>query len=82
MYGASQLQQLRNRDYVGNSNNSYWLSNAQQPIEGFPTIMGPVGYEGQQQFLRTRIGHLMVEERKLASDGTVSYTHLTLPTKA
>jgi acyl-homoserine-lactone acylase len=69
LYGASQLPQLRTRDYVGNSNNSYWLSNAQQPIEGFPTIMGPVGYEGQQQFLRTRIGHLMVEERKLASDG-------------
>ena len=69
LYGASQLPQLRTRDYVGNSNNSYWLSNAQQPIEGFPTIMGPVGHEGQQQFLRTRIGHLMVEERKTASDG-------------
>ena len=69
LYGASQLPQLRTRDYVGNSNNSYWLSNAQQPIEGFPTIMGPVGYEGQQQFLRTRIGHLMVEERKNATDG-------------
>lgn len=69
LYGASQLPQLRTRDYVGNSNNSYWLSNAQQPIEGFPTIMGPVGHEGQQQFLRTRIGHLMVEERKNATDG-------------
>lgn len=69
LYGASQLPQLRTRDYVGNSNNSYWLSNAQQPIEGFPTIMGPVGHEGQQQFLRTRIGHLMVEERKSATDG-------------
>ncbi|MEK9542987.1 MAG: penicillin acylase family protein, partial [Luminiphilus sp.] len=31
LYGASQLPQLRTRDYVGNSNNSYWLSNAQQP---------------------------------------------------
>ena len=69
LYGASQLPQLRTRDYVGNSNNSYWLSNAQQPIEGFPTIMGPVGHEGQQQFLRTRIGHLMVQERKNATDG-------------
>ena len=69
LYGASQLPQLRSRDYVGNSNNSYWLSNAQQPLEGFPTIMGPVGHEGQQQFLRTRIGHLMVEERKNATDG-------------
>jgi len=81
LYGASQLPQLRTRDYVGNSNNSYWLSNAQQPIEGFPTIMGPVGHEGQQQFLRTRIGHLMVEERKNATDGlseTPLFNHETL----
>jgi len=69
LYGASQLPQLRTRDYVGNSNNSYWLSNVDQPLEGFPTIMGPVGHEGQQQFLRTRIGHLMVQERKAATDG-------------
>jgi len=69
LYGASSLPQLRTRDYVGNSNNSYWLSNPEQPLEGFPTIMGPVGHEGQQQFLRTRIGHLMVDERKQATDG-------------
>ena len=81
LYVASQLPQLLTRDYVGNSNNSYWLSNAQQPIEGFPTIMGPVGHEGQQQFLRTRIGHLMVEERKNATDGlseTPLFNHETL----
>jgi len=69
LYGASSLPQLRTRDYVGNSNNSYWLSNPDQPLEGFPTIMGPVGHEGQQQFLRTRIGHIMVDERKQATDG-------------
>ena len=69
LYGASSLPQLRTRDYVGNSNNSYWLSNPDQPLEGYPTIMGPVGHEGLQQFLRTRIGHLMVAERKVASDG-------------
>ena len=69
LYPANLLPQLRTRDYVGNSNNSYWLSNPAQPLEGFPTIMGPVGYEGLQQFLRTRIGHLMVEERKNATDG-------------
>ena len=53
----------------GNSNNSYWLTDANDPLTGFPTVMGPVGYEGLQQFLRTRIGHLMVAERKAASDG-------------
>jgi acyl-homoserine-lactone acylase len=69
LYPSRLLPQLRTRDYVGNSNNSYWLSDADNPLEGFPVIMGPVGYEGLQQFLRTRIGHLMVAERKAASDG-------------
>lgn len=69
LYSAAQLPQLRTTDYVGNSNNSYWLSDANQPLEGFPVVMGPLGGEGQQQFLRTRIGHLMVEERRQASDG-------------
>ena len=69
LYGSSALPQLTTTDYVGNSNNSYWLSDANNPLEGFPTIMGPLGYEGLQQFLRTRIGHLMVAERKSATDG-------------
>lgn len=69
LYAASALPHLLTDDYVSNSNNSYWLSNANQPLEGFPTIMGPVGHEGMQQFLRTRLGHVMVAERQLASDG-------------
>ncbi len=69
LYGPSALPQLRTTDYVGNSNNSYWLSDANNPLTGFPTVMGPVGYEGLQQFLRTRIGHLMVEDRRQATDG-------------
>lgn len=69
LYSAAVLPQFTTNDYAGNSNNSYWLSDANNPLEGFPTVMGPVGYEGLQQFLRTRIGHLMVAERKAASDG-------------
>ena len=69
LYGSSKLPQLTTTDYVGNSNNSYWLSDANNPLEGFPTIMGPLGHEGLQQFLRTRLGHLMVAERKAATDG-------------
>ncbi len=69
LYGSSKLPQLTTTDYVGNSNNSYWLSDADNPLEGFPTIMGPIGHEGLQQFLRTRLGHLMVAERKAATDG-------------
>ncbi|MGB1139974.1 MAG: penicillin acylase family protein, partial [Halioglobus sp.] len=69
LYSAGQLPQFFTTDYAGNSNNGYWLSDANNPLEGFPTIMGPLGYEGTQQFLRTRIGHLMVAERKAGTDG-------------
>jgi acyl-homoserine-lactone acylase len=69
LYSADPLPQFTTTDHAGNSNNSYWLSDANNPLTGFPTIMGPLGYEGLQQFLRTRIGHLMVAERKDASDG-------------
>ncbi|MEQ8265486.1 penicillin acylase family protein [Pseudohaliea sp.] len=80
LYPSRLLPQLRTRDYVGNSNNSYWLSDANNPLEGFPTIMGPLGYEGLQQFLRTRIGHLMVAERKAATDGLSETPLFTLDT--
>ncbi|MBM69724.1 MAG: hypothetical protein CME43_09640 [Haliea sp.] len=80
LYGGSSLPQLLTTDYVGNSNNSYWLSDANNPLEGFPVIMGPVGYERQQQFLRTRIGHIMVEERKQATDGLDSEPLFNLET--
>ena len=69
LYSSKDLPQIRTTDYVGNSNGSYWLSDANNPLEGYPTVMGPVSYEGLQQFLRTRIGHLMVAQRKAASDG-------------
>jgi len=68
LYSSKDLPQIRTTDYVGNSNGSYWLSDADNPLEGFPSVMGPVSHEGLQQFLRTRIGHLMVSERKTATD--------------
>jgi len=83
LYASNDLPQIVTTDYVGNSNNGYWLSDANNPLEGFPTIMGPVGYEGLQQFLRTRLGHLMVAQRKSASDGysdTPLFDRLTLKT--
>ena len=68
LYSSGKLPQLWTTDYVGNSNNSYWLSDANNPLEGYPTVMGPLGYEGTQQFLRTRIGHIMVAERQTGMD--------------
>lgn len=30
-------------DYVGNGNDSYWLSNPNQPLTGFPPLFGWLG---------------------------------------
>ena len=49
-----------------NSNDSYWLSNPRQPLEGFPRIAGD---ERTPRSLRTRIGLLMTQARVDGSDG-------------
>jgi acyl-homoserine-lactone acylase len=58
--GPGHLPSLFRDDYVTNSNDSYWLSNPEQPLEGFPRI---VGDERRPRALRTRIGLKMVAER-------------------
>jgi acyl-homoserine-lactone acylase len=45
--------------YVSNSNDSYWLSNPEQRLEGFSPI---IGNEGKVRSLRTRAGLTFVEE--------------------
>ena len=45
-------------DYVANSNDSYWLTNPEQPLEGYPRI---IGNERTQRSLRTRLGLLMLQ---------------------
>ena len=40
IFGPSNLPQLKRRDYVANSNDSYWLANPEQPLEGFARIIG------------------------------------------
>ena len=69
LYGYEARPKLHTRDYVGNGNDSYWLSNADNPLTGFPVVFGWLGHENKQQSLRTRIGHLMVRERRQATDG-------------
>ena len=49
VFGFESLPSFVTTTYAANSNDSYWLSNPDQPLEGFPTIMGFVGHEGQQQ---------------------------------
>ena len=71
---------LRTTDYVANSNDSYWLSNATMPLTGYATRYGWLGGENTQQQLRTRIGHLMVAERRAATDGLSASSGFTLST--
>ena len=69
LFGYESLPKILDTTYAANSNDSYWLSNPDQPLEGFPPLMGFIGYEGQQQNLRTQITHSMVKERLNGTDG-------------
>ena len=55
-FGPGKLPSLFRRDYVTNSNDSYWLSNPAQPLTGFSRIIGD---ENTERSLRTRIGLIM-----------------------
>jgi acyl-homoserine-lactone acylase len=53
-------------DYLTNSNDSYWLTNAREPLEGFSPI---IGRERRPQRERQRTGHLIIQERISGADG-------------
>src|SRR5262249_11946867 len=59
IFGPSHLPSLIRDDYVTNSNDSYWLSNPEQPLEGYSRIIGD---ERTPRTLRTRLGLQMVIE--------------------
>ncbi len=80
LYGYEARPKLLTTDYVGNGNDSYWLSNADNPLTGFPLVFGWLGHENSQQSLRTRLGHLMVRERRAATDGLDPLPGFTLDT--
>jgi acyl-homoserine-lactone acylase len=58
IFGPSQLPKLIRRDYVENSNDSYWLANPSRPLTGFSPI---IGLEQTAQGQRTRQGNLMIQ---------------------
>lgn len=64
IYSPANAPWMSRTDYVGNSNDSYWLTNPRQPLVGpaplgFSPLYGRVGVE---QSLRTRIGFRQVED--------------------
>lgn len=56
---ADQMPTITRKDYVENSNDSYWLANPNAPITGITPL---IGLEGTQQAFRTRQGNLMVQD--------------------
>jgi acyl-homoserine-lactone acylase len=75
IFGPSNLPVLFRRDYVTNSNDSYWLSNPNQPLTGFDRIIGD---ENTERSLRTRLGLIMVQQRLAGTDGLAG-NKFTLP---
>ena len=57
---------LFRRDYVANGNDSHWLINPRQPLEGFDRI---VGIERAEVTPRTRLGLTMIRDRLAGRDG-------------
>ncbi|MFK7732620.1 MAG: penicillin acylase family protein [Pseudomonadales bacterium] len=64
--GASKQASLIRDDYVTNSNDSYWLSNPNQPLRNIPDVQGN---SESERTLRTRSGLTMVQQRINGSDG-------------
>jgi acyl-homoserine-lactone acylase len=56
---AEEMPRIHRKDYVTNSNDSYWLSNPDEPLEGYSPIIGP---ERSSRTLRTRAGLNFVEQ--------------------
>ncbi len=66
IFGASNLPSLTTQDYVSNSNDNHWLTNPEQPLEGFaPTLQA----ERTARSLRTRLSIVQVRERLAGTDG-------------
>jgi acyl-homoserine-lactone acylase len=56
---AQKMPRVTRSDYVSNSNDSYWLSNPDAPLEGYSPV---IGTEGTARSLRTRAGLTQLAE--------------------
>lgn len=66
IYPAAMLPRIFRRDFTSNSNDSYWLTNPRQPLEGFGRVFGD---ERTARSLRTRLGLKQIEDRVAGTDG-------------
>ena len=63
IFGPKNLPHLFRDDYTHNGNDSYWLTNPEEPLTGFDRI---IGTEDSARSLRTRSGLVMAEEAEAA----------------
>jgi acyl-homoserine-lactone acylase len=66
IFGASSMPSLMRRDFVQNSNDSYWLANPAERLEGYSNIIGTD--ENRPQNFRTRLGVTQIMDRKAGAD--------------
>lgn len=66
IFPASAEPQIFRNDFTENSNDSYWLSNPNQPLSGYGRIFGD---EATTRSLRTRLGLKMIGDRVAGRDG-------------
>lgn len=66
IFGPGNLPVLRRSDWVGNMNDSYWLTNPAEPVTGFAPVIGD---ENAPRSLRTRLGILQAQRRIAGTDG-------------
>lgn len=57
----SRMPQLERRDYVFNSNDSFWLANPHQLLTGFSPLQG---LEGTPRSLRTRMNAVLLDDTR------------------
>jgi acyl-homoserine-lactone acylase len=66
IFGYDSLPKLETREYGANANDSYWLSNPRNLLEGFSPI---IGMERVEQSRRTRATFAQAESRLAGTDG-------------
>ncbi|SDS56970.1 acyl-homoserine-lactone acylase [Halopseudomonas xinjiangensis] len=77
IFGPGNLPVLVRNDYVANSNDSYWLSNPDEPLTGYSPLLrrrllsypGASTPEAVPLLVRSRMGLVQIEDRLDGTDG-------------
>ncbi len=70
VFGPSNLPDTIRRDWVANANDSYWLPNPAEKLEGFASI---IGCERCERTMRTRMVYRYVQDRLAGTDGLAAH---------